>query len=89
MERVQDENTVIGKGMFKKETDLTMFTGMKVWTKRGEVGTIEGGFGKSGKFKVHFPDGVAPQGDGGEAIRLFLRFKRYVFDKEAKKMIQD
>ena len=89
VERVQDENTVIGKGMFKKETDLTMFTGMKVWTERGEVGTIEGGFGKSGKFKVHFPDGVAPQGDGGEAIRLFLRFKRYVFDKEAKKMIQD
>ena len=89
VERVQDANTVIGKGMFKKETDLTMFTGMKVWTNRGEMGTIEGGFGKSGKYKVYFPGGVAPQGDGGETIRLFLRFKRYVFDKEGKKMIQD
>jgi len=26
VERVQDANTVIGKGMFKKETDLTLFT---------------------------------------------------------------
>lgn len=89
VERVQDANTVIGKGMFKKETDLTIFTGMKVWTNRGEVGTIEGGFGKSGKYKVYFPGGVAPQGEGIESIKLFLRFKRYVFDKEGKKMIQD
>jgi selenocysteine-specific elongation factor len=61
---------------------------MKVWTNRGEVGKIEGGFGKSGKYKVYFKDGVAPQGEGGEAIRLYLRFKKYVFDKEGKKMIQ-
>ena len=88
VERVQDGNTAIGKGMFKKETDLTMFTGMKVWTNRGEVGTIEGGFGKSGKYKVHFPNGIAPQ-EGGESIKLYLRFKRYVFDKEGKKMFQD
>jgi len=37
---------------------------------------------------VYFKDGVAPQGEGGEAIRLYLRFKKYVFDKEGKKMIQ-
>jgi selenocysteine-specific elongation factor len=54
------------------------------------VGTIEGSFGKSGKYKVYFKDGVAPAAEGGEAIRLFLRFKRYVFDdKGNKKMAQD
>jgi hypothetical protein len=39
--------------------------------------------------KVYFARGVAPAGEGGEAIRLYLRFKKYVFDKEGKKMIQD
>ena len=53
IERVQGESTVIGKGMFKKESDLTAFVGMRVWTPKNERGVI-GGFGKSGKFKV-FP----------------------------------
>ena len=87
VERFVDERVVIGKGMFKKETDLGLFAGMRVVTDRGEVGAIDGGFGKSGKFKVYFSDGVAPRGNG-ETARLYLRFKRYVFDKDAKKMVQ-
>ena len=87
VERVQDANTAIGKGMFKKETDLGMFSGMEVQTNRGERGVIDGGFGKSGKYKVYFKDGIAPM-DAGEAVRMYLRFKRYVFDKEGKKMVQ-
>ncbi len=87
IERVQDRNTAIGKGMFKKETDIGLFAGMQVTTSRGEVGEIEGAFGKSGKYKVHFRDGIAPQ-EPGETIRLYLRFKRFVHDKEGRKMVQ-
>ncbi len=86
IERVQDERTVIGKGMFKKESDLTAFVGMRVWTPKNERGVIEGGFGKSGKFKVHFPDGTKSEAND----KLALRFKKYVFehDAQAKKMQQ-
>ena len=87
VERFVDERSVIGKGMFKKETDLGLFAGMRVVTDRGEAGAIDGGFGKSGKYKVYFSDGIAPR-ENGETTRLYLRFKRYVFDKEAKKMVQ-
>ena len=87
VERVVDGQNVIGKGMFKKETDLSMFTGMTVVTGAGEVGTIESGFGKSGKYKVYFSKGVSNEESSGN-IKLYLRFKRYVFDKEAKKMVQ-
>lgn len=76
IERVQDERTVIGKGMFKKESDLTAFIGMKVWTSKNDCGTIEGGFGKSGKYKVYFPNGITGEGDG----KLTLRFKKYIFE---------
>lgn len=55
VERVMDEYTVIGKNMFKKETNIAMFTGLKVVLSTGEAGTIEGGFGQSGKIKVRIP----------------------------------
>lgn len=59
MERVlPDGSTAVCRGMFKKETDMGRFTGMKVETATGETGTIQGSFGKSGKFKVAFPSGV-------------------------------
>ena len=59
VDRIQDDTLLIGTGLFKKETDLGKFTGMKVRivfpVEEGQVeflGTIEGGFGKSGKIKV-------------------------------------
>ena len=76
IERVQDERSVIGKGMFKKESDLTAFVGMKVWTSNNECGVIEGGFGKSGKYKVYFSNGIKGESSG----KLILRFKKYVFE---------
>ena len=72
--------------MFKKESDLTAFLGMRVWTPKNECGVIEGGFGKSGKFKVYFSDGTKSEAND----KLALRFKKYVFehDAQAKKMQQ-
>jgi selenocysteine-specific elongation factor len=52
VERMQDIYTVIGKSLFKKETNIDLFTGLKVNLSTGEQGVIEGNFGQSGKFKV-------------------------------------
>ncbi|KAK3086148.1 hypothetical protein FSP39_014295 [Pinctada imbricata] len=109
VERCNDEYTVIGKNLFKKETNMQSFSGLKVTLSSGEKGTIEGGFGQSGKAKIRIPEGLKPEtyqrysgskkkGKGKseeaesssdqEPIKIFLTFKRYVYDPE-KKMIQN
>ena len=88
IDRVIDAHYAIGRGMFKRETDMSSFQGMKVLTCRGEEGLIDGAFGKSGKFKLYFKDGIrAIENDAGH-VRLLLRFKRHAFDKENKRMFQ-
>ncbi|KAM6928351.1 selenocysteine-specific elongation factor isoform 1-T1 [Xenentodon cancila] len=61
VERVTDDYTVIGRSLFKKETNLQLFVGLKVTLSTGESGVIEGGFGQSGKFKIRIPDGLLPE----------------------------
>ncbi|XP_060600172.1 selenocysteine-specific elongation factor-like [Ruditapes philippinarum] len=110
VERVMDEYTVIGKNMFKKETNIATFTGLKITLSTGEAGMIEGGFGQSGKIKIRIPGGLPPEivkryaggkkkskGKGSEEsanqdedvsdkepIKIFLTFKRYIYDPEKK-----
>ena len=55
VERKHDESTVIGKALFKKETNIDLFVGMKVSLSTGDNGYIEAGFGQSGKFKIRIP----------------------------------
>ena len=55
IQQMTDEYSVIGRSLFKKETNLQTFTGLKVQLSTGEEGVIEGGFGQSGKFKVRIP----------------------------------
>ena len=50
--QVTDDYTVIGRSLFKKETNLQLFVGLKVALSTGEAGVIEGGFGQSGKYKI-------------------------------------
>jgi selenocysteine-specific elongation factor len=45
---------VIGRSLFKKETDMSQFVGLKVHTRAGQEGVIDSSFGKSGKFKATF-----------------------------------
>lgn len=82
IERLQDERTAICRGMFKKETDLSIFVGLKITAENGATGTIEGAFGKSGKFKAYFPSALQsdPVIVAGSKVRL--EFHRYIFDKE-------
>lgn len=61
VERVTDDYTVIGRSLFKKETNLQLFVGLKVTLSTGETGVIEGGFGQSGKFKIRIPEGLLPE----------------------------
>jgi len=51
IKRVVDEDTVIGKDLFKKETDISLFVGLNV-TLDGKIpGYIEGSFGSSGQVR--------------------------------------
>ncbi|XP_072044479.1 selenocysteine-specific elongation factor-like [Amphiura filiformis] len=118
VERATDNNSVIGRSLFKKETNIQTFVGLKVSLSSGEEGVIEGGFGQSGKFKIRIPSGLkeetfkqlsekgkkgkkaaasasgevegastdAPSGSR-QSIKIFLDFKRYIFDSK-KQMIQ-
>uniref|UniRef100_A0A8W4FFQ6 Selenocysteine-specific elongation factor n=1 Tax=Sus scrofa TaxID=9823 RepID=A0A8W4FFQ6_PIG len=55
VERVMDDYSVIGRSLFKKETNIQLFVGLKVHLSTGELGVIDSAFGQSGKFKVHIP----------------------------------
>ncbi|XP_022600526.1 selenocysteine-specific elongation factor [Seriola dumerili] len=61
VERVSDDYTVIGRNLFKKETNLQLFVGLKVTLSTGDSGIIEGGFGQSGKFKIRIQEGLCPE----------------------------
>jgi selenocysteine-specific elongation factor len=75
---------VFGSDLFKKETNMKPFVGMKLITEKGEIGEIKSSFGTSGKFRVLFPAGTeAREGDA-----LILKFKRYAHDPQ-KAMHQD
>lgn len=65
---------------------LRSHAGMAVIGPAGQAGTLQGSFGKSGKFKVHFPSGVALQ--PGQPNRVVLSFKRYLFDPDKRHMAQ-
>ena len=55
VERATNECEVIGKNMFKKETNIQKFINMKVSLSSGEEGILESTFGQSGKFKIRIP----------------------------------
>jgi len=52
IERVHDEQTLIVKDLFKKETNVDFFERLKVTLSNGEAGFINGTFGTSGKIKI-------------------------------------
>ena len=52
IERANNDYELIGKNMFKKESNLQLFDGFKVKISTGEIGFMDGPFGQSGKFKI-------------------------------------
>jgi selenocysteine-specific elongation factor len=75
---------VFGTDLFKKETNMKPFIGMKLETAKKEVGVIKASFGTDGKFRVFFPAGT----EANEGDVLVMRFKRYANDS-TKGMHQD
>ncbi|XP_004603969.2 selenocysteine-specific elongation factor [Sorex araneus] len=61
VERAMDDHSVIGRSLFKKETNIQLFAGLRVQLSSGEQGVIDSAFGQSGKFKVHIPGGLSPE----------------------------
>ncbi|XP_046840430.1 selenocysteine-specific elongation factor-like [Xenia sp. Carnegie-2017] len=61
VERVIDNFCLVGRGLFKKETNIALFSNLKIHLSTSETGFIEGGFGQSGKFKVYIPNGLLPE----------------------------
>ncbi|KAG8516921.1 Selenocysteine-specific elongation factor [Galemys pyrenaicus] len=54
-QQAMDDYSVIGRSLFKKETNIQLFVGLEVHLSTGERGVIDSAFGQSGKFKVHVP----------------------------------
>ena len=67
---------VFGADLFKKETNMKLFIGMKMETEQGGIGEIKSSYGTSGKFRVYFPSGTEVQ----EGDPMYLRFKRFMHD---------
>jgi len=85
----QDDSKVVryeifASDLFKKETVLKPFLGMKLVTPQGDVGELKGAFGTAGKVRVYFPAGTTVR----EGETLIMPFKRFVHDAE-KKMHQE
>uniref|UniRef100_A0A182WCJ4 Selenocysteine-specific elongation factor n=1 Tax=Anopheles minimus TaxID=112268 RepID=A0A182WCJ4_9DIPT len=94
IQRVVNENELIAVGLFKKSANNRQaFVGLGINLSSGERGIIQDTFGASGKVKLHFPEPVAadvlkrigqkgPSPDG--EVKVELRFKKFLFRKNAK-----
>ncbi|CAM9216778.1 unnamed protein product [Ectocarpus fasciculatus] len=75
----------IGWKLFSKEAGISKYLGLRLETEEGDVvGFVHSSFGSTGKFKVKFPLGITGL---RPKDRLFLRYKRYIYDK-SKAMFQ-
>merc|ERR1719324_1175133 len=82
----QDSTLVICRDMFKADTDITLFLGLKVTHEAtGDEGIVEGSYGKEGLFKVRFKRELPVKVDAKGAIkgdeRIALYFKKYDNEK--------
>ncbi|XP_017770317.1 PREDICTED: selenocysteine-specific elongation factor [Nicrophorus vespilloides] len=80
VDRIVNENAVIIKNMFHKNSDMQKFCNFNVELSNGAIGYIEGSFGKSGKVKVCFKESINIDDSKGKAMEVTLKFKKYIFD---------
>jgi selenocysteine-specific elongation factor len=78
---------LIAHKLFGEGGSLTPFLGLKIKTRRGQIGTITSAFGGAGgKFKIKFDNGI-PRSNIPVGSLMYLPFKRISGDKE-KRMVQ-
>jgi len=59
IDKIIDENQVLVKDLFKKDTNINLFLNKTViMALTGNQGYIQSSFGNSGKIKVIFPQGI-------------------------------
>ena len=73
VERLVNDYEIVCKNMFKKETNIHLFSGLNVKLSTGDLGTIDGPFGQSGKFKVRL------KGKLSKSLRKELMRSRFGF----------
>ena len=73
VERLVNDYEIVCKNMFKKETNIHLFSGLTVKLSTGDLGTIDGPFGQSGKFKVRL------KGKLSKSLRKELMRSRFGF----------
>lgn len=89
MDRVdkQEPSLVICKDMFKADSDIQSFIGLKVIHEQsGAEGVLEGSFGQDGRIKVRFKEEIASlkldaKGNVKGTERISLFFKKFDFEK--------
>lgn len=88
VDRVVDSRSIIGRGLFSKETPVAPFVNMKiVIDETGQIGKIVSAFGKSGKFKATFKEDLINQ-DELKNKTIHMPFSKLLYDT-THKMIQD
>merc|ERR1712157_680649 len=78
----QDPCNMVWKDMLKADTDMTIFTGLRVVHEQSGVeGIIEGSYGKTGLFRVRFKEELKVKADAKGQVkgeeRISLYFKKY------------
>ena len=74
---------ITGGGLFKKETDISLFLNLKIETTTGDIGIIESPFGRTGKFRAVFKGGIKAD-KIHKNQKIFLRFQKYENDSNHK-----
>jgi selenocysteine-specific elongation factor len=78
--------SAVCRGMFKRETDQSLFVGLRVVSGQGDSGTIHCSFGKSGKFRVQWdaPIAGALEDRTAEGNQLLLQYKKFTYAAAGK-----
>jgi len=101
VERLHDPNTLIVKNLFKKETNFDLFNRLAVELSTGELATIDGTFGTTGKVKITNSSGFsdstqnatrkAKKGETAEKkepITVKLNFYKNIFATDKNSILQ-
>ena len=91
VDRITDASNILVKELFAKETNPDVFLGLKLeLVATGQVGTIQGTFGKSGKLKVRLeseiPKELLENPKNLINSEVQLRYKKSIWQDKKKKM---
>uniref|UniRef100_A0A1I7Z5V7 Tr-type G domain-containing protein n=1 Tax=Steinernema glaseri TaxID=37863 RepID=A0A1I7Z5V7_9BILA len=86
LDRIENDRSIICSQLFKKETNFDVFNGMEVLLATGEVGRIEGSFGKGGKARIAIPGGLTGNLEAGKT-EILLKMKKYLNEGDKGKLV--